>query len=155
MGKVSRQRGKQGEREVVQLYNALFDELGIDDLKARRILTESREGSFDVEVVRVNPHELPAVVPVSALPWAIQVKNVSANHGAYLLNAWREAKAGGGGSCRAIGCTKTSPIKTLKKRTTWVASVELAYLILLQAKAHMYDILHGEMGEEEHDTDSS
>jgi len=81
-GKFSREKGKRGEREVVKLLEDAWGILGRWSFRAARVLTESREGSMDVECSDA----------FGRIPVAIQVKNCSAKPGYYMRKAYAEAR---------------------------------------------------------------
>lgn len=141
----AKKKGNEGEREVAKVFNEEFALRSVD-LLARRILTETREGSYDVEIVWGigSPEDERDVrrdrsrEPV--LDYTIQVKNVTSRYGSYLYKAWLEARAYSDDRV-PIGCVKVPSKKGWKKRDQWLAVLPLECLAELLANFHSTDPL--------------
>lgn len=140
-GRMSREKGKRGEREVKNIFQFWFKEHGIDDIEARRVLTESREGSFDVEIG-------PPGDASERLPWAIQVKNVSSQYGGFMLKGFREALHWDT-EYEPVGVVKIPAAHNKAKRDLWIATITLDHFVDLFCKAHQWDKGHTRKEHEE------
>jgi hypothetical protein len=130
VGKPQREKGARGERQVVGVLNATFSELGFDDLEAKRILTESREGSFDVEIVGLARGDIDPI---------IQVKNWKRTglHRAFSEADTVESALGYPfGLITPVGVSR----ETVNGRREWVAALPLSHLAELIALAHGYRV---------------
>jgi hypothetical protein len=135
----SRRKGAKGELDVVTIINDEFELMGMTNLKAERVLTESRESSFDVQLrhrIR-GPVSGADIWPI--MPIAIQVKNMATNFGSWMLKAWREAFSVE--NHIPISVVKVPSKAGMNGRDKWLASVELVYFANLLGKAHSYDYL--------------
>lgn len=149
MGKTSRRKGVEGEREVCRVLNKVFAEYGMDDLVARRVLTESRKASFDVEIVRKVPVQGEPIrvyrdangrihVGRQRHEWiplhvAVQVKNRKTPE---FLRPLREATQGSPGHYIPVGVTKIP-------RKGWVATIPFTILAALLCLLHTEEIEKG------------
>jgi hypothetical protein len=150
MGKSQREKGARGERAVVRVFQEAFERLGFDDLKAQRILTETRESSFDVELIRTRKLDvkLPGMEQtvdqwtVGQMPYAIQVKNrASRPDGATILLAYREARRATI-SHVPVGVVYVE-VERGRRGREWLACLPLEALAELISKAHGWDVQNG------------
>jgi hypothetical protein len=134
-GKKSRRKGQAGENEVARLIRGELEHLGLDDLTVKRVLTETRESSYDLQVLKtVKGVELRCY-------YAIQVKNVCRDFGKWLLTAWREANAGKDDPMDvAVGVVKVPTEAKGERRDQWLAVVPLHYFAHVLGMDHIYQV---------------